>query len=112
MFLDPRARELFGDHWAAEGQRMVAQFRSTFDVWAGNRAFLELIGRLQDDSPEFAVWWGDHEIRPVVSGRKCLHHPAGERRCYEYATFQANDDPALKLVIYTRVDHGSGDAYP
>jgi len=109
MFLDPRARELFGDDWASEGQRMVAQFRSTFDVWAGDRAFLDLIGCLRDGSPEFAAWWEDHEIRPVISGRKCLHHPAGERRCYEYATFQANDNPALKLVIYTRVDHESGN---
>jgi len=84
--------------------QMVAQFRSTFDVWAGDRAFLELIGCLRKGSPEFDAWWDDHDIRPIVSGRKCLHHPSGER-CYEYATFQANDDPALKLVIYTLVDH-------
>jgi len=106
MFLDPQARELFGANWAAEGRRMVAQFRSTFDVWAGDRAFLELIGCLRKGSLEFNAWWDDHDIRPIVSGRKSLRHPSGER-CYEYATFQANDDPALKLVIYTLVDHES-----
>ncbi|WP_407572686.1 helix-turn-helix transcriptional regulator [Deinococcus altitudinis] len=111
MFLDPRARELFGADWAAEGRRMVAQFRSTFDVWARDRAFLGLIGRLREGSPEFAAWWDDHDIRPVVSGRKSLRHPSGERCCYEYATFQANDDPALKLVIYTLVDHESAGAH-
>jgi hypothetical protein len=36
--------------------------------------------------------------------RKCSFvHPERGARRYEYATFQANDDPALKLSIYTPV---------
>lgn len=105
MFLYPEARRLFGVHWAAEGGRMVAQFRATSDLWATDQAFVNLIGRLQRGSPEFAAWWEDHDVRPTTSGRKCLHPPAGGQQCYEYATFQANDNPALKLAIYILVEH-------
>ena len=36
----------------------------------------------------------------MVAGRKSLNHPKKGRLRFEYASFQANDDPALKLVIY------------
>jgi len=35
-----------------------------------------------------------------ASGQKVLTHPERGAQCYDYATFQANDDPALKLAIY------------
>ncbi len=38
---------------------------------------------------------------PKLPGRKLLHHPDKSLLQYEYASFQANDDAALKLVIYT-----------
>jgi hypothetical protein len=35
-----------------------------------------------------------------VSGTKLLHHPVRGLLQFEYTTFQANDDPRLKLAIY------------
>jgi hypothetical protein len=32
-----------------------------------------------------------------------LNHPKRGRLTFEYATFQANDDPGLKLIIYTEI---------
>ncbi len=112
MFLNPRAKRLFGSSWADEGRRMVAQFRATFDLWAEDRAFLDLIGELREGSPEFAAWWEDHDVRPATSGQKCLHHASEGRLRYEYATFQANDDPALKLAVYTLAEGGMGETTP
>jgi hypothetical protein len=37
-----------------------------------------------------------------VSGTKHLHHPTLGTVRYEYASFPANDDLALKLALYTR----------
>ncbi len=101
VLTDPDARRLFGAAWAGEAQRMVAQFRATHDLWAGDPAFLDLLGRLRRGSPEFAAWWVAHGIRGVASGQKVLHHPAQGPLRFEYSSFQANDDPALRLVIYT-----------
>lgn len=101
MLTDPGARRLFGGSWADEARRMVAQFRTTHDLWASDPAFLDLLVRLRRDSPEFATWWEAHDIRGSVAGEKLLSHPKKGRLRFEYATFQANDDPALKLAIYT-----------
>ena len=103
MLTDPDARCLFGPTWAGEARRMVAQFRATHDLWAGDPAFLDLLERLRRGSPEFASWWEAHDIRSVAAGQKLLNHPGRGQLHFEYASFQANDDPALKLVIYTPV---------
>ncbi len=111
MLTTPDARRLFGATWANEAKRMVAQFRTTHDLWAGDPAFLALFARLEQASPEFAAWWEAHDIRSITAGQKLLNHPQKGPLHFEYATFQANDDPALKLVIYTPV-HSDDPANP
>lgn len=104
MLTDPGARSLFGAGWTEEARRMVAQFRATHDLWAGDPAFAELLARLRRGSPEFASWWEAHDVRRGgTAGQKLLYHPERGPRRFEYATFQSNDDPALKLAIYTPV---------
>ncbi|MFT3723901.1 MAG: helix-turn-helix transcriptional regulator [Hyphomonadaceae bacterium] len=97
----PASRKLFGAGWHEEAQRVVALFRANFDLHAGDPAFLELIRRVRLNCPEFASWWRRHEVRTPSAGRKLLKHPKRGLLSYEYATFQANDDPALKLAVYT-----------
>jgi transcriptional regulator with XRE-family HTH domain len=103
MLTLPRSRELFGAGWDEEAQRMVAQFRATHDLWAGDPAFMALLRRLRDGCPEFDAWWERHDVRRPVSGRKTLRHPTRGVIAFDHASFQANDDPGLKLVIYTPV---------
>jgi hypothetical protein len=103
VLTDPAARRLFGATWTDEAKRMVAQFRATHDLWAGDPAFLDLLERLRDGCPEFSGWWEAHDIRGAAAGQKLLNHPVKGPLRLEYAAFQANDDPALKLVIYTPV---------
>jgi hypothetical protein len=50
-------QRLFGDNWADQAQRMVAQFRATHDLWSGDPAFVELVDRLRRGCPEFQGWW-------------------------------------------------------
>jgi hypothetical protein len=104
MLTNPQKRKLFGAGWADEARRMVAQFRATHDVWAGDPAFIALLEALRQGSPEFSRRWGAHDVRGTSSGRKLLHHPKQGALHFEYASFQANDDPALKLIIYTPVE--------
>jgi transcriptional regulator with XRE-family HTH domain len=103
MLTNPRSRALFGPGWAEEAQRMVAQFRATHDLWAGDPAFVALLRRLRDGCAEFEAWWERHDVRRPISGRKTLHHPTKGLIAFDHASFQANDDPGLKLVIYTPV---------
>ena len=99
----PASRRVFGAAWADEAKRMVAQFRATHDLWAEDPAFLDLLRRLREGCPEFASWWSAHDVRAAAAGRKRLWHPKKGVLAFEHTSFQANDDPALKLVVYTAV---------
>jgi hypothetical protein len=87
MMTNKRTRKSYGAGWADVAKRMVAMFRATHDVWAGDPAFAELLTRLHG----------------TLSGRKTMSHPTKGVLHFEHTSFQANDDPALKLVIYTPV---------
>lgn len=103
MLTDPTARRLFGKTWAEEARRMVALFRATHDLWADDPAFLALVERLRAECRDFAAWWTSHDVAAPVSGTKLLIHPRRGPLRFEYATFQANDDPALKLALYIAI---------
>lgn len=95
------ARRLFGDTWEAEARRMTAQFRVAHDLSGDDPAFVDLVRDLRARSEPFARWWDDHDVRPTGSGEKTLVHRQRGAVRYAYATFQSNDDPALKIAIYT-----------
>lgn len=103
MLTIPATRRLFDATWTEEAKRMVAQFRATHDLWAGDPAFVELLERLKRGCREFEGWWDAHDVRGVAAGQKNLSHPTMGRLAFEYVTFQSNDDQALKLVVYTPI---------
>jgi transcriptional regulator with XRE-family HTH domain len=101
LLLDPTARQLFGPGWADRARHTVGQFRAAHDVWADDPAFTGLAGRLAAECREFTAWWEDHTIAVgSASGRKVLHHPDRGVVAYDYATFQSNDDAAVRLTVY------------
>lgn len=103
MLTNPYSRDLFGPGWAAEAQRMVAQFRVTHDLWAGDPAFVALRSLLRDGCPEFETWWERHDVRDGSSGRKILYHPEEGVIALDHASFQVSDHSGLRLVIFTPV---------
>lgn len=103
MLTVPGAKRLFGDSWADEAKQVVGKFRATHDLWADDPAFVALLERLRQHSPEFSAWWEPHDIHEPSAGRKCLQHPTRGTLAFEYVTFQSNDDPALRITIYTPV---------
>jgi transcriptional regulator with XRE-family HTH domain len=99
----PATRRSFGKAWSDQARRVVAQFRATHDLWAGDPAFVDLLERLRRGCPEFEGWWKAHDVRAAAAGRKQMAHPKKGLLSFEHASFRAEDDPALKLVIYTPV---------
>jgi transcriptional regulator with XRE-family HTH domain len=100
MFTDGEARRLFGAGWHEEARRMLSLFRATYDLWPGDPSFIGLVERLRAGCAEFEPWWADHDVTMPRSGSKRLHLRSGDIVRYEYSTFQANDDPSLKLALY------------
>ncbi len=48
-------------------------------------------------------WWKAHDIRDVAAGEKRMVHPKKGVLRFQHASFQCNDEPGLKLVIYTPI---------
>ncbi len=103
MLTNPGARKLFGAGWAEQAKRVVAQFRTSHDLSAGDPAFIDLLKRLRAGCPEFAGWWQSHEVRSAAAGTKLMKHPTKGTLRVAHASFQSNDNPSLRLVIYTPV---------
>lgn len=102
VLTNPKTRRFFGKHWASEAQRMVAQFRATHDLPPRDPALTGLLDRLRAGCPEFRGWWESHDLREPVAGHKRLTHPHKGTLNLTYTSYQANDDPSLKLVMYTQ----------
>lgn len=103
MLTSSAARNLFGESWTDEAQRMIAMFRVSYDQRRGDPAFEQLVTALAAASGDFTTWWSSYRIATPSSGRKTLRLDGKDRTDFVYATFQANDDPALKLALYTRL---------
>lgn len=97
------ARRWFGAAWENEARRILGQFRAAYDLRADDPAFKELLGRLRAGCPEVARWWKKHDVNVPRSGHKVIFHPKKGALRYAYASFQANDDPALRLVTLVPV---------
>ena len=102
MLTTSAARALFGSDWTQEAQRMTALFRATYDQRAGDPMFQDLVSHLSEASEEFRSWWYSHHVATPSAGIKTLHRSGHGKATFVYATFQANDDPALKLALYAR----------
>ena len=102
MFTRPYFRETFID-WENVARGMLEQFRGVYDLWSDSVEFIQLANDLSALSPEFETWWNNHDVRVNNSGEKRMNHPQLGPIKLEYSTFQSNDNPDLRLVLYNRV---------
>jgi transcriptional regulator with XRE-family HTH domain len=99
MFTAPEMKDRYPE-WEDEARSMLESFRANYDFWSDAPEFIELVSDLKRLSLEFQRWWTDHGIRIRSSGEKVMRHPRFGTIKVNYATFQANDDPRLTMVVY------------
>jgi len=100
MFTNPLPRQ-FSVDWEGDARHLLAQFRSNYSRYPGGTQLTELIHDLLLVSPEFRIWWPDHELHSGQEGRKALNHPQVGFLVFERLTFQVFDTPDLKVTVYT-----------
>ncbi|WP_280266408.1 helix-turn-helix transcriptional regulator [Nocardia wallacei] len=89
-------------------RQFAAQLRTAAVRYPADRVLGELVNELAAHSPEFAAGWRDHDVRPVPTLRKILHHPdLGELEVTCQTLLLPGTD--LQLAMYT-ADPGSPTA--
>lgn len=106
-FMDPVARIVLVD-WEAEAAAQLARFRLVAAQHPDDPEFVSLIQRLQAGSPEVRAWWPRHDVAPLSSGIKRIHHPILGNLTFHHLVLQLADHPEQKLVTFTpeHQDHG------
>lgn len=102
LFTKPFYRRIMLD-WEADARRVIARFRLDFGRSGNDPAFVELVKNLQDASPEFARWWGQHDVDGFGEGVKRVRHPRHGDIEYEHVGFTADSDPNLRMIVYAPV---------
>ena len=100
MFTDPEARKVYV-HWEKEAADMLGRFRAAAGRRPDDPDFTDLIERLHQASPEVRGWWPRHDVAPVGSGTKRLHHPALGDVAFQHTVLQVADHPEQMLVYFT-----------
>ncbi|TVT50655.1 helix-turn-helix domain-containing protein [Amycolatopsis rhizosphaerae] len=87
----------------AEGQfarQSAAQLRAATVRYPANRVLGELVNEFAAHSPDFAAGWRDHNVQPIPTLSKHLHHPElGELELERQTLLLPGTD--LQLVMYT-----------
>jgi transcriptional regulator with XRE-family HTH domain len=100
IFTD-EARRLFV-HWEWHARLLLAQFRDASRHFVGDPWIERLVERLEQRSPEFALWWAQHDVQRIPETEKLLDHPKVGRIALRQTVSQIIDDsPGLFLVLYT-----------
>ena len=99
LFTNEEYRRRFVD-WEGVAQRVLAQLRASHSYYHDDAQLNTLILELQQRSPEFARWWSRHEVQERQDGRKEFLHPSVGSLVFEHSTFQMEDAPGLRMVVY------------
>ncbi len=86
--------------WEGIARRVLAQLRVSSSQYPDDAHLSALILELQQHSPEFANWWSRHEVQERQDGQKEFLHPQLGSLLLEHSTFQLEDAPGLKIVVY------------
>jgi transcriptional regulator with XRE-family HTH domain len=103
IFAHPAARARIGD-WEDNAQRVLAQFRAATARLVDDPRVAALVGRLQRESPEFALWWPRHEVAGRGGVRKEITHPTAGHMVFEHNALILSDAPDVRVVLYTPLD--------
>ncbi len=87
--------------WEDHAKGLVAAFRADYARYRGEPLFDELISVLLQESPEFARWWSEPNVRGWRDGTKRFLHPTLGELVFEHSGFDFADERlnSLRLVI-------------
>lgn len=110
IFLDPFAREFYGD-WDKTAGIAVNNLRSSSAQFPDDERIEGVVGELSVRSPAFAALWARYEIRPRTREDKHFHHPQVGELHLHFEALAVTSAPGQHLSIYSAApESASSDA--
>ncbi|WNE95286.1 helix-turn-helix transcriptional regulator [Streptomyces luomodiensis] len=108
IFLDPFAREFYGD-WDKAARIAVSNLRASSSQFPGDERIERVVGELSVRSPAFAALWARYEVRPRTHEDKHFHHPRVGELHLHFEALAVTSAPGQHLSVYSAAP-GSADA--
>jgi hypothetical protein len=100
VFLDPRAREFYGD-WEGIADAGAGSLRAEAGRDPYDRDLTDLVGQLSMRSDEFRIRWATHDVRQYRTGTQPFHHPLVGDLTLNYEALEISADVDQILIVYT-----------
>lgn len=100
LFTDPILRERFVG-WDKQAPEMLSSFRRDYARAKQEADIHELVDELESVSPEFKLWWRQHEVHASCSGVRSLLVD-GVPTPFEHTSLTIDEDRHLRLVVYAQ----------
>lgn len=98
VFLRPESREFVVD-WASRAKRLCAEFRADCRSRLEEPRLQWLVEELKQGSPEFALFWKQHDVLERQGGERSFRHPYRGLVSYRQLTLRPVEMEHLKLVL-------------
>ncbi|EPS0559309.1 helix-turn-helix transcriptional regulator [Enterobacter roggenkampii] len=87
--------------WHEQAPLMLSSFRRDFTRASQSTDIPELVNELEHVSPEFKVWWRQHQVHAPCNG---IRHLMIEEQPvpFEFTSLTVDEDRHLRLVVYAR----------
>lgn len=99
-FCEPEHRRTWVN-WEERSRSLLAEFRAAAGQHAGDPAFAELIGALEQASSEFHAWWAGYEVRRSIAGPLKICTAKVGAINFDVIELRICTHPSLRLAIHT-----------
>jgi hypothetical protein len=97
LFGDPYTRRLIVD-WDIHARQALAEFRAATTAHRTDSAWIELVRKLEAESPEFAAWWPERQVSLFETRLRRFDHPAAGLLTFEYQQLAPVEWPTLRVA--------------
>ncbi|MBV9231184.1 MAG: helix-turn-helix domain-containing protein [Chloroflexi bacterium] len=86
--------------WENYAQEALAVFRAKSRHVVDDPDVIRLVDELERVSPEFRLWWPQHNVRTVTAPYQEVKHPQAGCLIFDHLSFQASAYPNLRVCIW------------
>jgi transcriptional regulator with XRE-family HTH domain len=90
--------------WESNARRVIAEFRASLSESLDNPWVIEMVNLLKAESPEFAQWWREHDVRDNNPTVVEVQNPeTGVVHRYERSILRPLENERMRILLFTPI---------